>query len=119
MGENNMSENRREFFRVEFDRFINGEIAIQEGALFPVKITNMSAGGMNFISAAQMLMHEKIECRFTILERTFLIKGFIVRKAIKVNYTEYGMEFKLDQETASALFKQLNYYQIRQRKGKR
>ena len=112
-----MSDNRREFFRVEFEHFINGEISIQEGAFMPVKIDNISVGGMSFNSQAQMMMHETIECRFTILDRTFLIEGIIVRKSIKMNYVEYGVEFEIDQETASTLFKQLNYYQIRQRKG--
>lgn len=113
-----MSENRREFFRVVFDHFINGEISIQEGAFLPVKIDNISVGGMSFISQAQILIHEKIECRFTILDRTFLIEGIIVRKSIKTNFVEYGVEFEIDQETASSLFKQLNYYQIRQRRGR-
>jgi hypothetical protein len=112
-----MTGNRREFFRVVFDRLINGEISIQGGAFIPVKIDNISVGGMGFISQAQILMHENIECRFHILDRSFLIKGMIVRKSIKMNYVEYGVEFEIDQGTASALFKQLNYFQIRQRRG--
>lgn len=112
-----MSENRREFFRVEFDHFINGEISIQEGAYFQVKIDNISVGGMSFVSQAQILMHESVECRFNILDRSFSIEGTIVRKSVKMNYTEYGVTFEIDQEAASDLFKQLNYYQIRQRRG--
>ncbi|WP_053360818.1 PilZ domain-containing protein [Bacillus sp. FJAT-27251] len=114
-----MRENRREFFRVEFEPLKEGEVSIQEGAFFPVKIENISAGGMGFISAAKILMHEKVECRFTILDTSFLIKGFIVRKVVHMNYAEYGVKFAMNQKTASALFRQLNYYQIRQRKGKR
>lgn len=112
-----MSENRRDFFRVMFDQFINGEISIQEGASIPVKIDNMSVGGMGFISHIEIPMHEKLECHFTILECSFLIDAVIVRKSRKMNYVEYGVEFEINQETSSNLFKQLNYYQIRQRKG--
>ncbi|WP_404330194.1 PilZ domain-containing protein [Mesobacillus maritimus] len=111
-----MSDNRREFFRVAFDHLINGEISIEGGAFTRIKIDNISVGGMSFVSEAQFFMHEKVECRFTILERSFLIKGVIVRKSIKLNYTEYGVEFEIDQETASTLFQQLNFYQIRQRR---
>lgn len=112
-----MSENRREFFRVVFDHFIIGEIAVQEGAFVPVKIDNISVGGMSFISQEQIMMHEKVASRFKVLEGSFLIDGMIVRKSIQANYTEYGVEFDIDPETASDLFKQLNFYQIRQRKG--
>lgn len=112
-----MSENRREFFRVEFDHFINGEMSIQGGGFTPIKIDNISAGGMGFISQAQALMNEKVECRFTILDQTFLIESTVVRKSVKLNYAEYGVAFEINQQTASDLFKQLNFYQIRQRKG--
>ena len=111
-----MSDNRREYFRVAFDHLINGEISIQSGAFAGIKIDNLSVGGMSFVSDAQLLMHEKVLCRFTILERSFSIKGVIVRKSIKTNYTVYGVEFNIDPETASALFQQLNFYQIRQRR---
>lgn len=112
-----MSENRREFFRVEFDHYINGEISVHEGPFIPIKIDNISAGGMSFISQAHALMNEKVECRFTILDRRFLIEATVVRKSVKMNYAEYGVAFEVDQQTASDLFKQLNFYQIRQRKG--
>ncbi len=113
-----MSENRREFFRVIFDHFINGEVSFYGGTFFPVKMDNISVGGMSFISQMQIPMHEKIECQFNILDRSFLIDGVIVRKSIKINYAEYGVEFEIDQETASTLFKQLNYYQIRKIRGR-
>ena len=113
-----MSENRREFFRVIFDRFINGEVSIDDtDSFFPVKIDNMSVGGLEFNSSLDIPMNEKVECKFHILESQFSIDGSIVRKSAKTSYFDYGVVFTIDQDTSSQLFKQLNYYQIRQRKG--
>ena len=112
-----MSDNRREFFRLVFDRLIDGEISIREQAPVPIKIDNISIGGLGFVSAPGIAMHEEVECGFNILDNSFLISGTIIRKVDQTNFTEYGVGFEIDQDTASELFKQLNYYQIRQRKG--
>ena len=112
-----MSENRREFFRVNFDEFIDGEILIEGQGSLPVKIENISAGGLVFFSSADIQMNEKLECAFTILESPFLIAGSIVRKSRNSSLIEYGVGFTVDQGTSSELFKELNYYQIRLRKG--
>ena len=117
MGGRNMSGNRREFFRVEFDQFINGEVTIVGGGTFTVKIDNISIGGMGFISDIEIPMHDNIKCAFRILDRSFRIDGVIIRKSRKLNYIDYGAAFEMDQLTASQLFNQLNYYQIRQRRG--
>ena len=111
-----MSENRREFFRVIFDRTINGEISVNRENL-PIKIDNISVGGLEFNSPTDIAMNQRVECRFNILEVSFSIDASIVRKATKNNYFAYGAVFETDQETSSLLFKQLNFYQIRQRKG--
>lgn len=116
IGGNKMSENRREFFRVIFDRTINGDITIN-GENLPIKIDNVSVGGLEFNSPIDISMDQKLECSFNILESFFKIDGSIVRKAAKSNYFGYGVVFDIDQETSSLLFKQLNFYQIRQRKG--
>jgi len=113
-----MSENRREFFRVIFDRFINGKVSMDEAESFPVKIDNMSVGGLEFNSSIEIPMHKRVQCSFNILESSFVIDGSIVRRNPKINYIEYGVVFEIDLETSSQLFKQLNFYQIRQRKGK-
>lgn len=113
-----MSKNRREFFRVDFDGLIDGEIK-REGweETVPIEIENVSAGGLVFYSPEEFPMDEKVECRFSILGRPFLLEGSIVRKTKKMVMNEHGVEFTVDQGTSSELFKQLNYYQIRQRKG--
>ncbi|WP_075619412.1 PilZ domain-containing protein [Paenisporosarcina indica] len=111
-----MSENRREFFRVIFDRTISGEVSIY-GKNLPIKIDNVSVGGLEFNSPIDIPMHQKVECSFNILEVSFSIDASIVRKATKNTYFAYGVVFDIDQETSSLLFKQLNFYQIRQRKG--
>ncbi|RBW67836.1 PilZ domain-containing protein [Bacillus taeanensis] len=113
-----MAENRREFFRVLFNPLINGEVSIIEGGSFiSVKIDNLSICGMGFISNIDIPMHQKVECSFNILDSSFTVEGFIIRKNAQTNYVEYGVAFEIDQETSSELFKQLNYYQIRQRRG--
>lgn len=113
-----MSKNRREFFRVDFDGLIDGEIRREgwEEAL-PIEIENVSAGGLVFYSPEEFPMDEKVECSFSILGRPFLLDGSIVRKTKKMVMNEHGVAFTVDQGTSSELFKQLNYYQIRQRKG--
>lgn len=112
-----MRENRREFFRVVFEQFINGEVFMQDESSISVKIDNMSIGGMGFISDVDIPSNEKLECHFTILESSFLIESLIIRKFKKAKYIEYGVKFEIDMETSSHLFMQLNYYQIRQRQG--
>lgn len=113
-----MNENRREFFRVDFEGLIDGEIRKEgwEEAL-SIEIENVSAGGLVFYSPEEFQMDEKVECSFSILGQPFLLEGSIVRKSKKMVINEHGVEFTVDQGTSSELFKQLNYYQIRQRKG--
>ncbi|RNF38737.1 PilZ domain-containing protein [Planococcus salinus] len=111
-----MSDNRREFFRLVFDRMIEGEISVQEQAPVLMKIDNISVGGLGFVSALDIAMPENVECGFNLLGHSFLIRGKIIRKVPQTNYIEYGVGFDIDQDTASELFKQLNYYHIRQRK---
>lgn len=113
-----MNENRREFFRVGFEGLIDGEIrrAGWEEAM-PIEIENVSAGGLAFYSPEEIPLDEKVECLFNIMGQPFLLEGWIVRKSRKMVMNEHGVEFKVDQGTSSELFKQLNYYQIRQRKG--
>lgn len=112
-----MSENRREFFRVIFHESVNGKIIRLGIAPMAVDVDNISVMGMRFTSPVDIPLKEKVECSFEILENPFLVEGTIVRKASRRDTIEYGIGFNIDQETSSLLFKQLNYYQIRQRKG--
>lgn len=112
-----MSENRREFFRVIFHESVNGKITRLGQAPMSVNIENISVNGMRFTSPVNIPMGERLECSFDIMENSFLIEGTIARKMTKNDRTEYGIGFNIDQEMSSELFKQLNYYQIRQRKG--
>lgn len=112
-----MSENRREFFRVIFNQAVNGQISIYGGAFLPIEIYNVSAGGLYFTSALNIPFAESVNCSFEILDTSFLLEGSIVRKSTGKEMIEYGVEFSVDQGTSSELFKQLNYYQIRKRKG--
>ncbi len=112
-----MSENRREFFRVIFHESVNGKITRLGELPMSIVVDNISVNGMRFTSPVNIPMGERVECSFEILEQAFLLEGTIVRKSTRNDRIEYGIGFKIDQETASALFKHLNYYQIRQRKG--
>ncbi|WP_298829680.1 PilZ domain-containing protein [uncultured Planococcus sp.] len=114
-----MDNNRREFFRLWFDDSIEGQVSVNGGELVPVKIYNVSAGGLGFYSTISSALNEVITCHFKILEGSFVLAGSIVRKIPRKekDTIEYGVEFSVDQGTSSELFKQLNYYQIRQRKG--
>lgn len=112
-----MSENRREFFRVFLKPASHGKIAAANGEFMPIEIEDISVKGMKFSSHMDFLIEQKIQCSFTVLDMEFLIEGAIVRKISKNDFHEYGVGFLIDQQAASRLFKQLNYYQIRQRKG--
>lgn len=112
-----MSNNRREFFRVIFHESVNGKITRLGEAAMPVVVDNISVMGMRFTSPVNIPIDEKVKCSFDILDSSFLLEGKIVRKSTKPDRIEYGIGFNIDQETSSHLFKQLNYYQIRQRKG--
>ena len=112
-----MGENRREFFRVVFNQAVNGKVSVYGGRFLPIEIYNVSVGGLVFSSALNIPLHESVNCSFHILDSVFLLEGSIVRKSTRVDTIEYGVEFSVNQGTSSELFKQLNYYQIRQRKG--
>lgn len=112
-----MSENRREFFRVEFTQSIDGEMVRSGGDSMFINIENVSVTGLKFMSSFDLPIQEKVTCRFNILECPYLLDGKIIRKVKKPGEFEYGIGFDIDQETSSHLFKQLNYYVIRQRKG--
>ncbi|RLQ90981.1 PilZ domain-containing protein [Planomicrobium sp. Y74] len=112
-----MSENRREFFRVIFHESVNGKITRLGEAPMSIVVDNISVNGMRFTSPVNIPMGERLECSFEILEQAFLLEGTIVRKSTRNDRVEYGVGFTIDQETSSQLFKHLNYYQIRQRKG--
>jgi len=112
-----MSDNRREFFRVIFNQAMNGKVSIYGGDFLPIAIYNVSAGGLVFSSPLNIPLEESVTCSFELLDNSFLVQGSIVRKLTGTDMVEYGVEFSVDQGTSTELFKQLNYYQIRQRKG--
>ncbi|MFD1862089.1 PilZ domain-containing protein [Planococcus chinensis] len=112
-----MNENRREFFRVFLQGAVGGKIAIGGGELQPIDIEDISVKGLRFLYEENIPMDEKVAFSFEILDKPFFLEGTIVRKQQVGDKTEYGAGFEIDQPTASHLFKQLNYYQIRQRKG--
>lgn len=113
-----MNENRREFFRVSFGRSIEGKILTESGEVWPIEIDDISVKGLRFGSYMDISLGKKMEYDFEILGYSFLLEGLIIRKEKKNERFEYGSTFSLDQNMASELFKQLNYYQIRQRKGR-
>jgi hypothetical protein len=112
-----VSKNGREFFRVTFDQFLEGEIFIQKKDSLPIQIENLSVAGVKFLSPTDIPLDEKVECSFTILDESFLIEGAVIRKTPLTEHIEYALEFEVDRDVFSTLFKQLNYYQIRLRKG--
>lgn len=112
-----MNENRREFFRVFLHGAVGGKIAIAGGEFQPIDIEDISVNGLRFLYEENIPMDEKVAFSFEILDKPFFLEGTIVRKQAVEDKTEYGAGFDIDQPTASHLFKQLNYYQIRQRKG--
>ncbi|HSO57837.1 MAG TPA: PilZ domain-containing protein [Paenisporosarcina sp.] len=112
-----MSENRREYFRVNFKETLNGEIVFTEGDTMFVCIENLSVKGMGFNSAIEIPLYARVGCRFEILDSPFLIEGSIIRKVREATEIQYGIDFEVDREISSQLFKVLNTYQIHQRKG--
>ena len=113
-----MSENRREYFRVNFKESLNGEIVFTEGDTMFVYIENLSVKGMGFNSSIEIPLYARVGCRFELLDSPFLIEGSIIRKLRETNEIQYGIDFEVDREKSSQLFKALNTYQIHQRKGK-
>jgi len=112
-----MSENRREFFRVTFNQALNGKVSVYGDKFLPVEIYDVSAGGLVFSSTLNIPLGESVRCSFEILDSPFMLEGSVVRKATGVDVVECGVEFAVNQGASSELFKQLNYYQIRQRKS--
>lgn len=112
-----MSENRREYFRVNFDRTIAGQIIMQGGDSMYISIDNLSVKGLGFSSSIEIPLQAKVDCRFEILDSPFQLVGSIIRKSRNTDDITYGIDFVEDKEKSSDLFKQLNTYQIRQRKG--
>lgn len=112
-----MKENRREFFRVFLHGAVGGKMAIAGGEFQPIDIEDISVKGLRFFYEENIPLDEKIAFSFEILEIPFYLEGTIVRRQQVEGKTEYGAGFDIDQPTSSHLFKQLNYYQIRQRKG--
>ena len=117
MGGNGMSENRREFFRVNFQRSLSGQLLVHGGESMFLSIDNLSVKGLGFSSSIEIPLHARVECRFEILDTPFQIVGSIIRKSRKTDEIEYGIDFEVDKEKSSLLFKQLNTYQIRQRRA--
>lgn len=116
-GESEMSENRREFFRVIFNQALNGKVSVYGGNFLPVEIYDVSAGGLVFSSVLNIPLGENVRCSFEILDSAFMLEGSVVRKATGVDVVKCGVEFSVDQGTSSELFRQLNHYQIRNRKS--
>jgi hypothetical protein len=115
-GGNVMSENRREYFRVNFNQSISGQMLIRGEDSMYINIDNVSVKGLGFISSVEIPLLEKVECRFEILDNPFQMEGSIIRKSRNLNDIAYGIDFVDDKAKSSQLFKQLNAYQIRQRK---
>ncbi|WKA53893.1 PilZ domain-containing protein [Planococcus shixiaomingii] len=111
-----MSNNRREFFRVNFNNALEGEILIPEHDFLAVQIYDLSAKGLRFVSSLNMPLQTELECRFKFLNSSFIVEGIIVRKGASNGEIEYGIEFNTDHDTYTELFKELNKYLIRQRK---
>lgn len=112
-----MSENRREYFRVNFIESLNGELVLPEGDTMFVSIDNLSVKGMGFNSSVEIPLYARVGCRFEILDSPFLMEGSIVRKSREATEIQYGIDFEDDREKSTQLFKLLNTYQIRQKKG--
>lgn len=112
-----MHRNNREFFRVFFKKPISGKVLRKAMEPLDIEIENISAGGLAFTSPENVLVGEALECSFSILDAPFSLEGKIVRKAKVMDHFEYGVSFTVDQGSSSELFKELNYYQIRLRKG--
>ncbi len=112
-----MIENRREFFRVVFRKSISGKLSYNGEAPMHIYIDDISVSGLRFTTSIEIPLHQKVECTFDIIEETFALKGLIIRKSRFGDDIEYGINFEIDQDVASHLFKQLNHYQIRQRRG--
>ncbi len=112
-----MDKNRREFFRIFLHGTVSGQISVAGCPFEPLQIEDISVKGLRFLSSENLLRDMPVCCDFAILDQEFLLEGKIIRKEEKEDLFEYGIVFRTDQRTESALFKQLNYYQIRLRKG--
>ena len=80
-GEDEMSENRREFFRVMFNQAMNGKVSIYGGEFLPIEIYNVSAGGLVFFFRSQYSVGGTCELQFRTTGQRFFI-GWINRPKI-------------------------------------
>lgn len=112
-----MDSNKREFFRVRFSKPIEGVFCVTGKDPFQVEIHDVSVKGLRFTTTVDFPLHKKLICNFSILDSSFKVKGIIVRKVQERKIIDYGVMLNLDADMFTELFKQLNYYQIRKRKG--
>lgn len=118
--------NRRKYFRVSFNRLLEGRLTIAE--LYgrsvnvgntKVLIKNIGPGGLCFLSTIRFPVDRHIVLRFTFEladENVEILGKPVWTRPLEDNLYEYGIEFAIDEIERQALTFILNQVQIRLKK---
>jgi diguanylate cyclase (GGDEF)-like protein/PAS domain S-box-containing protein len=116
---------RRKFFRIKFSQYLEAELSIIElrGKKVNVGntrilIKNIGPGGLCFVSKIKFPVTRDILLQFTmqLLGKEVRVFGYSVwMNDIEDGLTEYGIEFKIDENDRMELIRLLNQIQIKTR----
>lgn len=120
------NENRRKFFRIEFDQLLEANLTIKKfkGKKMglgntKVLVKDIGPGGICILSNLNLPVKKDIILQFTakLVESEIDISGHPVRKVeVDDKLYEYGIEFIVDENERMELIKILNKVQIKVRK---
>ncbi len=121
------SKNRRNYFRISFDKPLCSTMSISLINNCPVNtgktkvcIENISASGLKFVSNFKMPISRDVIINFNtkILNQTIQFSGWIVRRdEIEENIWEYGVHFLSAEKTSSKYLDLLNKLTLKLRKN--
>lgn len=118
-------KNRRKYFRIKFQHFLEANMTILEikgqkvnVGNTKVLIANIGPGGLNFISNIKLPLKKEFILQFTteLAGNELKVFGYPVwTEPIDENLNEYGLEFTIDENYRSDITKILNDVQIKMR----
>ncbi|CAG7621938.1 PilZ domain-containing protein [Paenibacillus allorhizosphaerae] len=125
-----VTENKRKFFRVHFERPLLAEIkliGLQDRDFepdiknFKAAVVDIGAGGARFFTETPLPDAHRllVEMKFTVLGKQYNPLGTIVRSILpEEGHNEYSSEFSLQESETAALTSMLNSVAIKLRKSK-
>ncbi|RWZ54946.1 EAL domain-containing protein [Halobacillus fulvus] len=120
-------EERRKFYRFEFDQPLHAQMMIKEvkgkkiaAGRTKILIKDLSIGGLKFVSSLNIPVRPDVKMEFevTILGETFSMDGQILWKN-EMNFTtyDYGVQFTLEDTKQDVLAEMINKMSVYKRNG--